>query len=143
MTILLFAIDRYRRHFFPYIGPWLLPATNTLMTCSVYATVMVALNRYMEMSDLDIMTGPSSGEATLAGGSRGGSGEEVSSGGGGGSGGHRAANGPMVRRLRTPPRFRVLAFTLCRKLLENGRLQTFVVLAFSILFNFVRFFEHR
>lgn len=35
---------------FPYVVPYLLPATNTLMTCSVYATVAVAINRFVEMS---------------------------------------------------------------------------------------------
>ena len=44
---------RYKKEYFPYIAPWLLPITNTLMTCSVYATVTVALNRYMEMSDME------------------------------------------------------------------------------------------
>ena len=32
------------------MAPYLLPATNTVMTCSVYATVAVAINRYVEMS---------------------------------------------------------------------------------------------
>ena len=36
---------------FPYVAPYLLPALNTLMTCSVYATVAVAMNRYIEMTD--------------------------------------------------------------------------------------------
>ena len=31
----------------PYVAPYLLPATNTLMTCSVYATVAVAVNRFV------------------------------------------------------------------------------------------------
>ena len=32
------------------MAPYLLPLTNTLMTCSVYATVTVAINRNLEMS---------------------------------------------------------------------------------------------
>ena len=35
----------------PYVAPYLLPALNTLMTCSVYGTVAVAMNRYIEMSN--------------------------------------------------------------------------------------------
>ena len=34
----------------PFVAPYLLPATNTLMTCSVYATVAVATNRFFEMT---------------------------------------------------------------------------------------------
>eukprot|EP00094_Tigriopus_californicus_P006920 TCALIF_06665-PA protein Name:"Protein of unknown function" AED:0.34 eAED:0.19 QI:0/0.5/0/0.66/1/1/3/0/191 len=40
----------YSTHVLPFVAPYLLPATNTLMTCSVYATVGVALNRYVEMN---------------------------------------------------------------------------------------------
>ncbi|CAB4061007.1 unnamed protein product [Lepeophtheirus salmonis] len=40
----------YDSKIFPYVAPYLLPATNTLMTCSVYSTVAVALNRFIEMS---------------------------------------------------------------------------------------------
>lgn len=40
----------YSNYVLPLVAPYLLPATNTLMTCSVYATVGVALNRYVEMN---------------------------------------------------------------------------------------------
>ena len=33
------------------MAPYLLPTLNSLMTCSVYGTVAVALNRYIEMTD--------------------------------------------------------------------------------------------
>ena len=36
---------------FPYVAPYLLPTLNTLMTCSVYGTIAVALNRYLEMTE--------------------------------------------------------------------------------------------
>ena len=35
----------------PYVAPYLLPTLNTLMTCSVYGTVAVAMNRYIEMTN--------------------------------------------------------------------------------------------
>ena len=38
-------IFSYTLSVLPYVAPYLLPATNTLMTCSVYATVAVAVNR--------------------------------------------------------------------------------------------------
>ncbi len=41
---------RYEGTIFKLAAPYLLPATNTLMTCSVYATVAVAINRFVEMS---------------------------------------------------------------------------------------------
>ena len=40
----------YCDHWLPFVAPYLLPATNTLMTCSVYATVAVAINRFTEMT---------------------------------------------------------------------------------------------
>ena len=47
---------RYLSNLFPFVAPYLLPATNTLMTCSVYATVAVATNRYVEMTpNLDLV----------------------------------------------------------------------------------------
>ena len=42
---------RYLNTIFPFVAPYLLPALNTLMTCSVYGTVAVALNRYLEMTE--------------------------------------------------------------------------------------------
>ena len=38
----------YTMSVLPYVAPYLLPATNTLMTCSVYATVAVAVNRQVQ-----------------------------------------------------------------------------------------------
>ena len=43
---------RYRDHIFPYLAPYLLPTVNTFMTCSVYTTVTVALDRYFELSGI-------------------------------------------------------------------------------------------
>ena len=43
--------DRYLFNMFPYVAPYLLPTLNTLMTCSVYGTIAVALNRYLEMTE--------------------------------------------------------------------------------------------
>ena len=42
---------RYLNNVLPYVAPYLLPTLNSLMTCSVYGTVAVALNRYIEMTD--------------------------------------------------------------------------------------------
>ena len=43
----------------PYVAPYLLPATNTLMTCSVYATVAVAVNRQVQYkNEANHFTGP-------------------------------------------------------------------------------------
>ena len=42
---------RYLNNILPYVAPYLLPTLNSLMTCSVYGTVAVALNRYIEMTD--------------------------------------------------------------------------------------------
>ena len=42
-------IFSYTLSVLPYVAPYLLPATNTLMTCSVYATVAVAVNRSFKL----------------------------------------------------------------------------------------------
>ena len=48
-TFLLFtlpALSRaYRTAVFPYTVPYLYPVTNTFMTCSVYMTAAVGVNR--------------------------------------------------------------------------------------------------
>ena len=46
-----FLVFRYLNSIFPFVAPYLLPTLNTLMTCSVYATVAVAFDRYVEMTD--------------------------------------------------------------------------------------------
>ena len=99
MSKVFFAlIYSYNAHYFPFIAPYLLPATNTLMTCSVYATVIVALNRKMELSG-----------------------------------------------SRSTTDFSRMNFIQARanQLAKSGSLQTILVFVFSVLFNLVRWFEHK
>ena len=39
----------YQTNIFPYTVPYLYPLTNTFMTCSIYMTVGVAVNRYLDI----------------------------------------------------------------------------------------------
>ena len=55
----------------------------------------------------------------------------------------RGVNLERESSTETSLRMRRLTYTLCRKFTDSGRLQTITVLIFSIMFNFVRFFEHR
>ena len=53
-TFFLFSLPTwsttYERYLFPMLVPVLFPMTNTFMTASIYMTVAVAVNRYMEMA---------------------------------------------------------------------------------------------
>ena len=52
-TFLLFSLDKWSEYYstevWALLMPFLFPATNTLMTASIYMTVAVAVNRYMDM----------------------------------------------------------------------------------------------
>jgi hypothetical protein len=54
-TFFLFSLPTlsggYDAHVFPYTVPYLYPTCNTFMTCSIYMTVGVAVNRYLDISD--------------------------------------------------------------------------------------------
>nr|XP_040571091.1 G-protein coupled receptor daf-37-like [Lepeophtheirus salmonis] len=41
--------ETYQKRIFPLTVPFLYPVTNTFMTCSVYMTVSVAVNRYLDL----------------------------------------------------------------------------------------------
>jgi len=54
-TFFLFSLPTlsagYDNNIFPYTVPYLYPTCNTFMTCSIYMTVGVAVNRYLDISD--------------------------------------------------------------------------------------------
>ena len=54
-TFFLFSLPtlsgNYDSSVFPYTVPYLYPTCNTFMTCSIYMTVGVAVNRYLDISD--------------------------------------------------------------------------------------------
>jgi len=54
-TFFLFSLPtlsaNYETNVFPYTVPYLYPTCNTFMTCSIYMTVGVAVNRYLDISD--------------------------------------------------------------------------------------------
>ena len=54
-TFFLFSLPAmsaaYSDHIFPYTVPYLYPATNTFMTCSIYMTAAVGVNRYLDIID--------------------------------------------------------------------------------------------
>ena len=54
-TFFLFSLPtlsgNYDSSVFPYTVPYLYPTCNTFMTCSIYITVGVAVNRYLDISD--------------------------------------------------------------------------------------------
>ena len=54
-TFFLFSLPTlsgsYDSNIFPYTVPYLYPTCNTFMTCSIYMTVGVAVNRYLDISD--------------------------------------------------------------------------------------------
>lgn len=43
--------DFYKLKIFPFTVPYLYPATNTVMTCSIYMTAAVGINRYLDIVD--------------------------------------------------------------------------------------------
>ncbi len=56
-TFLLFTLpavsDAYAGQVFPYTIPYLYPVTNIFMTCSIYMTAAVAVNRYLDLTDFE------------------------------------------------------------------------------------------
>ena len=54
-TFFLFSLPTWSGNYdssvFPYTVPYLYPTCNTFMTCSIYMTVCVAVNRYLDISD--------------------------------------------------------------------------------------------